>query len=158
MQQFVKICVPQSDKTMLHTFMVCLWICVGSAGYGIAALFAKHAAIRRTRRIFTAKSATIEGLRRFTRRRTATRPSKCGAHGGRKSVHMAPRFQVPSQRVCYILFDVYRTCDHYRQSKLIVVHTSRSGKPNSTFLSMRPGLSRAGSRVSGLGWNTDRED
>ena len=27
-----KICVAQSDKTMCHTFMVCLWICAGSAG------------------------------------------------------------------------------------------------------------------------------
>lgn len=31
------------------------------------------------------------------------------------------------------------------------MHTSRSGNPNSTFLSILPGLIRAGSRVSGLG-------
>ena len=54
-----QICAPQSDKTMRHTFMVCLWICAGSAGYGIAALFAKRVAIRRTHRIFTAKSGTL---------------------------------------------------------------------------------------------------
>ena len=43
MQLFVKICAPQSDKTTRHTFMICLWICTGTAGYGIAALFAKCA-------------------------------------------------------------------------------------------------------------------
>ena len=32
MQQFVKICTPQYDKTTCDTFMVCLWICAGSVG------------------------------------------------------------------------------------------------------------------------------
>ncbi len=32
---------------------------------------------------------------------------------------------------------------------IILVLTSKSGSPNSTFLSIRPGLMRAGSRVSG---------
>ena len=71
-----KICEPQSDKTTCHTFMVCLWICARSVGeYGTAALFAKRAAIQQIR-IFMAKSAAIQGLWRFTRRRTAARPSK----------------------------------------------------------------------------------
>ena len=51
-QQFVKICALQSDKTTCRTFMACLWICAGSAGIRIAALFAKCAIFRRTRRIF----------------------------------------------------------------------------------------------------------
>ena len=56
-----------------------------------ATIFAKCAAIRRKRRIFTAKSTTIQGLQRFTRRRTATRPSKCDAHGGRTGAwHFLP--------------------------------------------------------------------
>ena len=58
-----KICAPLFDKKSHHTFMVC----VGSAGYGIVALFAeratifaKHAVIRRTHCIFTAKGAAIQ--------------------------------------------------------------------------------------------------
>lgn len=37
----------------------------------------------------------------------------------------------------------------------ICVLLSRSGKPNSTFLSNRPGLNKAGSSVSGLKRNQD---
>ena len=50
---------------MRHTFMVFLWICAGSAGIRIVALFPKRAAIRRMCRIFTAKGAAILALRRF---------------------------------------------------------------------------------------------
>ena len=39
---------------------------------------------------------------------TAALPSKCGAYSGRKAAHMAPRFHVPPQHVCCIIFDVYR--------------------------------------------------
>ena len=55
----------------------------------------------------TAKGTAILGLQRFTRRHTAARPSKCGAHSERKVAHMAPRFQVPLRHVCCILFDAY---------------------------------------------------
>ena len=40
-----KMCAPLFNKNMCRTFMVCLWVCAGSAGYKIAALFAKRAAI-----------------------------------------------------------------------------------------------------------------
>ena len=90
--------------------------------------FVKCAAIWRTCHIFTAKGAAIQrkapqssekcrnlakgakilGLRRFTRRHTAARPSKCSTFGGRNAVHVPPCFQVPPQHVCCILFDVYR--------------------------------------------------
>ena len=40
-----KICVPPSDKTTHHTFMVCLWICAASMEYCFVALFAKRDAI-----------------------------------------------------------------------------------------------------------------
>ena len=83
--------------------------------YGIAAVFAVPAVIfakcAAICRIFTAKGATILELRHFTRWRTAARPSKCGAFGERKAAaYMVPCFQVPLRRVCYILFDIYRTC------------------------------------------------
>ena len=107
--------------------MVCLWICTGSAGYGIAALCAKRAAIvaksaiiRRMHCIFTAKSTAIQGLRQFTRRRTAARPLKCGTHGRRKAAHMVPHFQVPPRCVCCILFDVYRI--YSPPQKLLTMH------------------------------------
>ena len=112
-----KICAPLFDKNVCRTFMVCLWTCAESARYGFAALFAKRGAIRQTHRIFTAKSTVIElrrfARRRFTRRRftrqhTTARPSKCGAHGGRKAVHMVAHFHVLSRHVCCILFHVYR--------------------------------------------------
>ena len=56
-------------------------------GYGIAAIFVKHVAIRRAHCIFTDCGALQDGGR------TAARPSKCGAHGGRKVVHMTPCFK-----------------------------------------------------------------
>ena len=37
---------------------------------------------------------------------SVARPSKCGAHGGRKAAHMTPRFQVPRWCICCILFYV----------------------------------------------------
>ena len=64
---------------------------------------------------FTAKGATILELRRFTRRRSAARPSKCGGFGGRKAApcfqvppcfKVSPCFKVPPQRICCLLFDV----------------------------------------------------
>ena len=89
------ICAPLFDKKTCHTLMVCLCICAGSAGYGIAALFAKHAA--------------VQGLRCFTRRRTAVRPSKCGDHGARKVSHITQCFQVPLFFVSFFLMrTVYR--------------------------------------------------
>ena len=57
-----------------------------------------------------AKIAAIQGLRRFTRRHTVVRPSKCGTFGGRKATYMPPCFQVPLWHVCCILFDAYRIC------------------------------------------------
>ena len=109
-QQFVKFV----RRNLIRKYAALLWFasgfCAGSSGYGIAAIFAeratifaKHDAIRRTQCIFTAKRAAILELRRFTRRRTAARPSKCSAHGGRKAAHMVPRFQVPPWCVCCIL-------------------------------------------------------
>ena len=52
MQPICQICAPHFDKKMCCTFMVCLWICAGSAEFGIAALFAERAMI-------FAKCATI---------------------------------------------------------------------------------------------------
>ena len=70
MQQFVKF---------VHHFLVrnCVtlfWFVQEVSGYGIMALFGRCAAIRRTRHIFMAKGAVIQGLWRFTRRR-----AHCGA-------------------------------------------------------------------------------
>ena len=42
-----KICVPLFDKKLRLTFMLCLWICAGSAGIRIAAIFAKCATFSR---------------------------------------------------------------------------------------------------------------
>ena len=50
--------------------MVCLWICAASAEYDIAALFAKHTAIRQNAPHSHGKSAAILGLRRFIKQRT----------------------------------------------------------------------------------------
>ena len=55
MQTIMKICAARFDKKSHHTFMVCLWICAVSAEYGIAALFAKWAAIQQNAPIFTGK-------------------------------------------------------------------------------------------------------
>ena len=57
--------------------MVCLWICAGSVGYGIAALFAKRAAIRRTRRILA--NAPQFGERATFSRQKAPQSLNCGA-------------------------------------------------------------------------------
>ena len=112
-----------ASKIMKHflKFVLCflirkratlLWFASGfvreALGYGIVTLFAKRSAIQRTRRIFTTKVVAIQELRRFTRRRTAARPSKCGTFGGRKAVHVPPCFQVPLRHVCFILCDAYR--------------------------------------------------
>ena len=87
--------------------------------YGIAALFAKCAAIQRTRRIFMAKGAAIRQkvpqskyCGALPRWHTVAWPSKCGGFGGRKAAHMPACFQVPLQRVCCILFDAYRRDIH----------------------------------------------
>ena len=91
------------------------------------------------RHIFTAKSAAILGLWCFTRRRTATRPSKCGTHGGRKAAHMAPHFQVPLRRVCCILFDVYRTyCTYIRTLVIVTVHFWVDISPASSYAIINP--------------------
>ena len=73
------ICAPLFDKKSHCIFMVCLWICEGSA-----VLFAQmhHNSVKALH--FHGKS---------TRRRTVARPSKCSAFGGRKMVHMAPFFK-----------------------------------------------------------------
>ena len=113
----------------MHCFLIrnratLLWFVREASGNGIAALFAKcavifakHAAIRRTHRIFMAKGATIQELRCFTRQRTATRPSKCGAFGWRKAAHMPPCFQVPPRHVCCTLFDVYIYSAGHQESR-----------------------------------------
>ena len=82
-----QICAPQSDKTTFHTFMVCLWICAGSAEYGNAALFAKCAAFSRGVRFlcrkkapqslyktahFARKTPHFHGLRRASEKRCRT--------------------------------------------------------------------------------------
>ena len=83
--------------------MVCLWICVGSVGIRIVAFFDKCTAIRRTRRIFTAKGDAI--LYKTAHCSSAikvrrTRWQKSDAHGA--------MFSSAMQRVCCILFDAYR--------------------------------------------------
>ena len=91
MRQFVKFV---RHFLISHTFMICLWICAGSAGIQIAALFAKT-------RCNSANASHFHGKRRCS----AVQPSKCSAHGGRKAAHMALCFQVPLRHICCILFD-----------------------------------------------------
>ena len=109
MQRFVKFV----RSFLTRKLAALLWFGSGFVhkvpGYGIAALFAKHAAIQQMRHISTAKGTAILGLWRFTRRRTAVRPSKCGAHSGRRAAHMPPCFQVLLRHVCFILFDANRS-------------------------------------------------
>ena len=78
-----QICAPEFDKTTCCTFMVCLLICAGSAGYGIAAVLpnASH---------FHGKKCRYPRIAALYK--TVAWPSKCGAHGGRKVAHMAACF------------------------------------------------------------------
>ena len=112
MQQFVQFVRHFLIRNRSHFYDLPLDLCE-KCRYGCgtfakhSAIFAKRTTIRQTRFIFIAKSAAILGLQHFTRRRTAARPSKCGAHGGRNAVHMLPCFQVPLRHVYCILFDAY---------------------------------------------------
>ena len=88
MQQFVKFVRHFLAPHFYENHAALLWFVREAQGYGIAALFAKRATIRQTRRVFMAKGAAILGLRCSTRRcshqSAALLPSKCGAFGGRK--------------------------------------------------------------------------
>ena len=55
----VTICAAVFDKNVCHTFMVCLYICAGGAGYGIAALIAKCAAFSR-QKVPQSKDGTLQ--------------------------------------------------------------------------------------------------
>ena len=77
-----QICVPFFRTALL-------WFVQEAPGYGIAVLFAKRAAIRRTRRIFTAKGAKDcgalqDGALQRGHQSVALLPSKCSAFDGRK--------------------------------------------------------------------------
>ena len=87
----------------VHHFLIrnraaLLWFVREAPGFGIAAGFLPNAPH------YHDKSTTVQGLRRFTRRCTAARPSKWDAFGGGKVAHMPPCFQVLLRRVCCILF------------------------------------------------------
>ena len=113
-----KICAHLFDKNRAAL----LWFVREVPGYGIAALFAKFDSIfanvpqfGETHRIFVAKGAAILELRRFTRRHTAARPSKCGQTCHNSAKRTASSWQkVPQSLSCGALQD--GTLRHGHQS------------------------------------------
>ena len=99
-----KICAPLFGRNMRRTCYGLPLDCAGSTVIPNCGTFCQMC------HIFTAKGAAR--LRRFTRRHTAVRLSKCSAHGGRKAVHMVPCFQVPLRCACCTLFVAYHTRTH----------------------------------------------
>ena len=102
MQQLVIICAALFDKKMCYTF------------YGLPLdLCGKHR--DRNCGAFCPTCCNSVNAPHFhgKRRCTAVRPSECGAHGGRKVVHITPCFQVPLRCVFVALFltrTAYRMC------------------------------------------------
>ena len=79
--------------------MVCLWICAGSADYGVAALFDKRAAIRRN-----ALHPRIAALYKTSHFQEVRRTQR-DMHGARYTALIS----VPLRRLCCILFAPYCT-------------------------------------------------
>ena len=122
----------QQSVQFLRRFLIrncatLLWFVQEALGYRIAALFveravifSKRAVIRRTLHTFMAKGAAILGLRRFTRRCTAARSSKCGTFVGRKASHMPPCFRVQKLKIIQITSTVLFT--QYYDPKPFIFH------------------------------------
>ena len=95
--------VPLFDKNTCRTFMVCLWICAISAGIRNCGTFCQMRRDFCQTRRNSANALHFHGKRLYKMAHMA-RPSKCGAHSGRNTAHMAAHFQVPLRRIFCFFF------------------------------------------------------